>query len=263
MIRQPVTRWLLNTFPTWALATMVIGGLVVFAAAGQYLTRRRWPDIAGGEHNEIAGVLLGLVAAVYGIVLAFVVVALYEDFQAANAIVRQEATEIEQIERDARVFEDEVRRDVARELGEYTRTVTTAEWGLMTDGKFSARAWREVDELYATLQRYRPRTESQSAFYADAVARLNDLVGARRERLHFAEESLPGTLQLLIFGGALILVAFMFFIGIENLRVQMTMIVATAALIGLNLLLVLLLDHPFSGDLAVSSHPFVERALER
>jgi hypothetical protein len=33
-------------------------------------------DVAGGESNDVAGVILGVLAAVYGIVLAFVIVAL-------------------------------------------------------------------------------------------------------------------------------------------------------------------------------------------
>ena len=256
-----MTRWLLNTFPTWALAIIVVGTLVLFAAVGQYFVRRRWPQTAEGENNEVAGVLLGLVGAVYGILLAFVIVALYEDHQAAKGVVREEATEVEQIHRASAAFPGAVRREVRGELNDYVRTVVVTEWELMEDGRFSPRAWGRVDALYATLQAYRPRTESESAFYGEAVAKLDDLVAARRERLHFAEESLPGAFQALIVGGALLLVAFMFLIGIRSLRMQMTMVVSLAALVGVNVLLVVLLDHPFSGEVAVSSHPFQEVAL--
>ena len=258
-----MTRWLLNTFPTLLLAIIVIGVLVLFAATGQYLVRHRWPHVAEGEHNDVAGILLGLLAAVYGIVLAFVIVALYEDFQAADAIVRQEATEIEQIERDSRVFAADVHGQIQRDLDEYTRIVVAREFALMREGESSPLAWKQVDDLYATFQGFDPMGDRQSAFYGEAISKLNDFVGARRERLHFAEESLPAAFQFLIYGGAFLLVGFMWFVGTNNLRVQMLMITSVAALVGLNLLLVVLLDHPFSGDLAVSSHPFEERALER
>jgi hypothetical protein len=55
----------------------------------------------------------------------------------------------------------------------------------------------------------------------------------------------------------------MFFIGVRSTRVQMAMILSLALLIGFNLLLVILLDHPFSGDVGVSDHPFREGELER
>ena len=252
-------RWLLNTFPTWALVPIVIGPPVLFAVGGLYVVRRRFP----GEQSEAIGVLIGLVAAVYGIVLAFVIVVLYEDYHGAGSIVRDEATEVEQLERDSRVFPPAVRREIAGRLDAYTRTVTTTEWELMRDGRFSPEAWREIDGLYAALQRYRPQTETQSAFYGEAVAKLNDLVAARRERLRFAEETLPGALQALIFGGAFVLIGFTFLIGMAPGPLQMTMVMVIAALVGLNLLLVVLLDHPFSGDVAVSAHAFGERVTER
>jgi Protein of unknown function (DUF4239) len=257
-----MTRWLLNTFPGWALAVIVVGGLVAFAVVGQYLTRRRWPRTAEGEHNDAAGVVLGLVGVVYGIVLAFVIVALYEDHQDAKSVVQREASEIEQLRRGSAVFPDDVGQEIRRELDDYVRGVITTEWERMEEGGFSRDAWRRVDALYATYQGYNPQTRNESAFYGEAVAKLDDLVAARRERLHLAEETLPGAFQALIFGGALLLVGLLWFIGTRSLRVEVTMVVGLAALVGVNLLLVMLLDHPFSGDVGVESHPFVERALE-
>lgn len=257
-----MTRWLLNTFPTWALVPIVMGPPVLFAAGGLYLVRRRWAH-ATREHNEAAGVMIGLVAAVYGIVLAFVIVVLYQDYQGAGSTVREEATELEQIERDSRAFPPAVHADIAGRLDEYTRTLVATEWKLMRDGRFSQEAWRELDGLYAAIQRFRPRTDTQSAFYGEAVVKLNELVAARRERLRYAEETLPGALQVLIFGGALVLIGFTFFIGLGPGALQVSMVMVVAGLVGLNLLLVVLLDHPFSGEVSISSHAFTERLNER
>jgi hypothetical protein len=256
-----VTRSLLNTFPTWLLALLVVGVMVGLAAAGQHAVRRRWPETADGEHNDVAGVALGLIGAVYGIVLAFVIVALYEQSQEANANVRQEATEVAQIYRATRVFPPPVAEEIRRELTAYVETVVGPEWELMADGEFSQQAWDDIDALYVTFQSYEPQTERQSAFYGEAVGKLDELVAARRQRLHFAEDSLPGAFQILILGGAIVLIGFMYFIGIANRRVQMTMTLGIAALIAFNLLLIVLLDHPFSGDIGVSDRPFHEGAL--
>jgi hypothetical protein len=257
-----MTRWLLNTFPTWALVPIVIGPFILFAAGGLYVMRRRWAHLAR-EPNEAAGVLIGLVAAVYGIVLAFVIVVLYQDYQDAGSTVREEATQIEQLERDAGAFPPAVRREVSGRLDEYTRIVINTEWELMRGGELDPAAWRQIDGLYAALQRYRPQTETQTAFYGEAVGKLNEIVAARRERVRYAEETLPGALQVLIFGGAFVLIGFMLFIGMAPGHLQMTMVISVAALLGLNLLLVVLLDHPFSGDLSVSDHAFTERFTER
>jgi hypothetical protein len=258
-----VTRWLLNTLPTWGLLLLVPGVLIALAAGGQLVVRRRWPHVAGGEHNDVAGVMLGVLGGVYGIVLAFVIVALYEDFQAAKETVHEEATHLAQLQRNSGAFPPAVQVRIAAEIGGYAEAVVGEEWRLMEDGRESARAWARVDELYKVLQGYEPRTESESAFYGEAVAKLDEVVGSRRARLAHAQESLPGTFQIMIVGGALLLLGFLYFFGMQSTRAQLVMVVGVAGLIGFNLVLAVVLDHPFSGDMTVSHAPFREGALAR
>lgn len=258
-----MTRWLLNTFPTWALFILVVGGLMLIAAAGLVLVRRRWPHLSEGTHNDVAGVTIGLLVGVYGIVLAFVIVAIYEDFQAAKETVHEESTELAQLYRDSRAFPAPVREALDRAIGDYTHAVLGEEWELMADGKESARAWADIDDLYLTLQAYAPEGVVAETFYGEAVGKLNDLVGARRARLGHAQESLPATFQVLLVGGALLIIGFLYFFGMSSFRAQLLMILGVAGLIGFNLLLVIVLDHPFSGDITVPNEGFRQGALAR
>jgi hypothetical protein len=114
----------------------------------------------------------------------------------------------------------------------------------------------EIGRLYGVLQRYAPRGPTESAFYDSAVGRLDDLVAARRDRLRHATQSLPGPFQVLIFGGAFAVSSLLWFFSIPSLRMQTALVIVVATLIGFNLLIAALLDHPFSGDLAVSTAPF-------
>src|SRR5689334_6326468 len=66
--------WLLNHLSTLALALIMVGTVVVLALAGSVLTYRWHPALAEGEHNDMIGAGLGMFAAIYGIILAFVVV---------------------------------------------------------------------------------------------------------------------------------------------------------------------------------------------
>lgn len=258
-----MTRWLLNTFPTWALLLLVPALLVALAVAGQLLVRRRWPHVAEGEHNDVAGVMLGVLGGVYGIVLAFVIVALYEDFQAAKETVHEEATHLAQLQRSSGAFPPAVRVRIAADVGGYAEAVVEEEWKLMENGRESAAAWARVDDLYAVLQGYEPRTASESAFYGEAVSTLDELVASRRSRLTHAQESLPGSFLVLIVGGAVLLLGFLYFFGMRSTRAQLVMIVGVAALVGFNLVLAVVLDHPFSGDVTVSHAPFRQGALAR
>lgn len=258
-----MNRWLLNTFPTWALALIVVGGIALLGWGVARTVRRRVPSVAEGEHNDLAGIFLGVLIGVYGIVLAFVIVALYEDFKAAEGTVRTEATELAQLYRDSGAFPAEVRGRIDDEIGRYVTVVVNEEWPLMAEGEASDAAWESIDRLYGIYQGYEPQTEVESTFYGESVAKLDELVASRRERIEQAEQSLPTEFEVLIFGGALLLVGFLSFFGSRNSGVQMVMVVAVSALIGFNLLLAVVLDHPFSGDVGISSHPFQEGALAR
>lgn len=255
-----MNRWLLNTFSTWELVVIILGVFMGFAAAGFVAVRRRFPHFAEGEHNDVTGILLGVVGAIYGIVLAFVIVAVYEDFKAAESNVRGEATDLSQVYRDTRNL-DAIAAPLAAKVRAYDHHVVVEEWPLMAHGRLLDGAWADIEGMYALMRSYEPKTQAQSAFYGEALGKLNDLVSDRRERLSNAQEQLPTTFEILLFGGALLLIVFTWFIGMRNFRAQLFMVLAVAALVSFNLLIALALDHPFSGDVTVSSQPFREGAL--
>lgn len=256
-----MNRWLLNTFTTWELGLVVIGGFVVIAVVGLLVFQRLVPEIRKGESNDVAGVILGVLAAIYGIVLAFVIVSLYEDYKKTSGDIRTEASALSTIYRDTRGLAPPVAAKIKLEVGDYISTVRNEEWRLLRDGKESDRAWRELQGFYTTLQAYEPKTTSQQAFYAEAIGRINDLVDARRERLNDAEEGIPPTFEVLLIGGALLVLGFTFLFGVSNARLHQAMVIAVAVLLGFNLLVALVLDFPFSGQVSVSSAPFVQGAL--
>ena len=256
-----MNRYLLNTFTTLELGLMIVGGFVVLAVIGLLLTRRLAPSLQESGENEIAGVILGVLAAIYGIVLAFVIVSLFEDFKKTQGDVRTEASALSKVYRDSQAFSPAEQRKVKTAVGDYIYSVVHDEWPAMSHGHESEKAWADLANIYKALRTYEPVTTSQQVFYSEAVARVNDVTGARRERLNDNEESLPLTFEILLFGGAVLLLAFTFLFGMRSARLHATMVVSVAALLGFNLLLALVLDYPFSGKVAVSNSAFTEGGL--
>lgn len=256
-----MNRWLLNTFPTWALAVLMVALFVLIALAGLYVVRRWFPTLQEEASNDVSGVILGVLAAIYGIVLAFVIVSLYEDYRKASSDVRTEASALSQVYRDTRGLSRPEADAVKQDVADYISAVTIAEWAAMKHGEESQHAWQALQAFYATLEHYKPQNEAQSVFFAEAVSKVNDLVAAHRERLNDSEESLPPTFEVLLFGGAILLLASTFLFGVANRRLHTTLVLAVAVLLGFNLLLALVLDYPFSGQVSVSKAPFTSGAL--
>lgn len=256
-----MNRYLLNTFTTLELGLIIVGGFVLLAVIGLLITRKLLPSLQEAGQNDIAGVILGVLAAIYGIVLAFVIVSLFEDFKKTQGDVRTEASAISKVYRDSQAFSPAEAKKVKTAVGDYIYTVVHQEWPAMSHGHESEEAWNDLADIYKALRTYEPVTTSQQVFYAETVARINDVTGARRERLNDNEESLPLTFEILLVGGAMLLLAFMFLFSMRSARMHATMVVSVAVLLGFNLLLALVLDYPFSGQVVVSNSSFTSGGL--
>ncbi|WP_354637434.1 DUF4239 domain-containing protein [Kitasatospora camelliae] len=256
--------WLLNNFSTFTLAVVAVGGTILFAVTGSLLLRRRYPSLAGGEHNDMVGVTLGMFGAIYGIILAFVIVTLWTQLEATQTIVASEATDTALIARDAAAFPDPVRARLDAAMSGYVHAVVEDQWPRMRAGNPSYEATEaHLQDAFRVLQEYNPQGQAEQVFYEQAVDHLNDVASQRRARITMARQELPPLLQALAFGGALVLIPLTFLYGLRKLRVQVLFVASVAGLVGFSLLLVFVLDRPFSGDLSVSPAPYREGALSR
>jgi hypothetical protein len=86
-----VLRGILNTVPTaWLLVAAVAVSLAAVLLS-VVVIRRIVPSTREGYHAEISAPMLGVVAALFGLLLAFVIVIAYQNYLAAQANLSREA----------------------------------------------------------------------------------------------------------------------------------------------------------------------------
>ena len=253
--------WLINTFPVWVLIVAFVGGGTGVAILGCLGIRRRFPSLADGDHREVAGVVIGIFGAIYGIVLAFVIVALWESYQSSDTLASTESTALAQMVRAIRAFPPEAEFTAREAIQEYVHAVVNDEWPAMSNGAKSAQAVAALDTLYIVLQAYEPALASESAFYDQAISDLNDVASARRARLEASSRSIPAIFQALVFGGAIVVIGMTYLLDVRSQSIHLMFVGAVAGLVGFNLLLVVVMDHPFAGQLAIGNAPFKEEAM--
>jgi hypothetical protein len=252
-------RWLLNTLPTSVLALIVVGGAVVIAVGG-FLTMKRWvPSLAGNADSRSPSSAFGMASGLFSFVLAFTIGQLYTNFTRSNADAKQEATVLAQVLRTSQGLPG-VNVTIRQEVLEYAHEVRTVEWDDMEHGNSSVLAWHQVDAMYKTLEAHRSDLGS-NPLYSQVLARVNDLVNARRTRLDDANIALPDVFQLMLVLGAILALSTTFYFKPFGERIQIVMIGCAAVLVGTAMLVALMLDFPYSGGIAVSSQPFAPATL--
>ena len=249
-----VGRYLLNEFGTIPLALLFSGGLALCAGAGLKAIRVFMPQLSRGTHNELAGFILPLVIGVYGLVLGFVVVVLYDDFKEATDYVQLEAASLEDVYRYSTRFPVAVQDPMRARTREYIEAVD-AEWPLLRTGRSSPRATDALNGVFQALA-FEPQNESEAVYLEQAVTAFREIHLARHRRLDAAVETLPTMLSVFVFAGAFLVIALTLFFGQPSGRAHMTMVVALGAVMGFTLLVVIVLDHPFAGSTAISPAHF-------
>ena len=109
------------------------------------LIRRLVPPVREGFDAEVSSQILGVVAALFGLLLAFIVVIAYQNYGDTQSNVSNEADAIAAIVRDSGAFSKPDRDRVRAAVGVYVRAVVEDEWPRMHEGKDSASALAAVD----------------------------------------------------------------------------------------------------------------------
>jgi Protein of unknown function (DUF4239) len=255
-------RTLVDVVPTLLLVLAVVG-LVLGIVLGAVWAVRRWvPATRDGFDAEVSSQMLGVVASLFGLLLAFVVVIEFQAFTSASDNVQTEADGLAAIVRDSSVFGEPGGPAVRAAIGDYVRVVAGREWPLMRDGDESPAAWRAIDGVFAAMQAYKPVSTSQVAFYDDSVRHLNAVLEARRDRLSASDgNDLPALIAALIIVGAIVILGYATLVGSHSSAFHAIGAGAIAVVVGFSLVVLLSLQFPFSGDLAVSSQPFKKGTL--
>ena len=248
----------------------MVGGVCLAALAGLELVQRLVPAASRRRHNDVAGFIYAALGVIYAVLLALVVIAVWEEYGAASDTAEQEANAVAEIFWLAHRLPEPEGSRLQKLARSYARVVAGEEWPLMArgqpplmeEGQGTPPGWIIVDDIRANLQGVEPRTPADEQLYAEGLDQVQRLADARRMRLVAAEEGIPGVLwAVLVFGGAAA-IGFTYLFGLESTWAHRLMVVTLAGVIGLVLFTIGALEHPFSGGARIGTGAF-ELVLER
>jgi hypothetical protein len=260
----------LTVLHTVVYGVLVVGGVCLLALAGFELVHRLVPAASRQRHNDVAGFIYAALGVIYAVLLALVVIAVWEEYEAARETVEQEANAAGDIFWLADRLPEPRGTHVQELAKSYAEEVIHREWSLMEQGQTplmmqtqgTPAGWTIIDDIRQNIQGFEPRTKAEEQLYAEGLDQVDILADERRMRLVASEEGVPGVLwSVLIFGG-IAAVGFTYLFGLESTWAHRLMVATLAAVIGLVLFTVGAMEYPFSGDARIGTGAF-ELILER
>ena len=199
-----------------------------------------------------------MLGVIYGVLLTFVVIVVWEDFKDAKSAVMQEANHLGDIIRLSTGLPAPLPRQVREAAIHYAQVVSDDEWKAMRRDEASHQAQAAMDKLWQIILAVEVSTARESALYTEMLDRLTELSNWRRERLHASHESIHTVLWALLWAGGLVTIVFTYFFGVKSIRSQVLMTAALTGEIAFILFLIAMLDHPFRGDVTVGPEALLE-----
>lgn len=248
--------WLLQ-LPAWLVGSLAVILVVGLSVCGLLVFRRAVSHTRLENANAVSGQVFQLAGVLYAVLVAFVVVVVWEQFGDAENATEAEASAITDLLRDSAALPPRDRLTVQKSLVAYTEDVINDELPRMRRGEtieedsdHSAAVW----EAYLKVQ---PETRNEIAFFDHDIVKLNDLSANRKLRVSTGEAAIPGELWVLLLGGGAAVMVFTFMFGTRDLVVHAVGVALTAALMGFVMYLIFALEHPFVGALSVKPDPYV------
>jgi len=246
-----------------ALYFLICAVLVGFSLVILFLSRWGIHSRLKAVHNDLAGYLFTAVGVIYGVLLAFVAIAVWEQYNDAMGNVVREAGRALALYRDLNLYPDQDQAAPAREaLLAFIRLVVKDEYPAMARGGESPATQQAMERLWKAAKSLRPRDSYQGAIFQEILKDINSLGELRTGRLAAAQTNLPDIVWTALIIGAAITLVFVVLFGAEKFWLHLFMTCLLAILMATAIFLILEMDDPFMGPLAPQPTAYLQ-VLER
>lgn len=244
------------SLPVWLIVIIAAIVAISVAAAAILAANRVLPEVGKehtGPHNGTIAPFITVVGLVFGALLGFTVVAAWQQFSAAQAIVANEASTLTTMYRQTVAMPEPEQSDLRKLLRQYATAVADREWGNQGSGATSDSA-AAITGMYRVLGNQPPGTAGpiNQAF----LNQLSVLATDRSTRIIDAKPRIPPMLwTVLIFGGT-VLVSLTAFLRMGSTFGHIVVSGTIAVLLSQLLCIVFLMDHHFGTNRGITPEDF-------
>ena len=240
--------------PAGLWCTILIALLLIMAHGGLYLfdtwcKRKNIP-----HNNEVAGIIFGVLSLIYSLLVAFVIVAVWENYEELNRTIENETDDLNTILVHSTALPDSLRRPVVASVKGYCQRIVNEEWGAQENKAYTR--WSAIPSLRQFLFQVQPNSKTQENVLNLLDEKLSNITNLRRERLSHSHAYVPEMVWWVLIISSAMIVLFSYFLYMESKLLRKIFLSFLWAIIAMSLVLAYLLDHPFDGSTQVSKEPY-------
>ena len=235
----------------WVLGAALVG------ATAAYLVRRFGHTEGKANNNESIGQVFTIVGGVQAVLVAFVLISLFDKVNAADEDAYQEANNVVAIAWAADALPEPARTTVITLSNNYLDTVAKAEWPRMRNNtSVGGAGLAQLDRVRATLNAVQTTDDWQLDRKTEATNRLWDVYQARQDRLKAARGGVSSIVWFALITGGLLAFVLPLWFGGTRPAVHILIVATLAGTMALLLFATFQLQNPYSGGAHVDPTAF-------
>jgi hypothetical protein len=236
-------------------------GIVFVIALDGVMRHFVTPDVRG-RAGPTAAVVVQVLATIYAVLVAFVIVTQYNQLRSTNDQVAAKAAALTAMTENSRVFPEVEGGELRAAIDGYTRaTVVNGFPALAKTGDPEPIADRRLEQMFRALLAVNPASPQENAAYAQTLERLDEVAETKARIVNAAGETIPWPLVILLTIMGITLLVVSSVLDTRHRRSHLLILSALGLLVSLTLALVVSLNYPFDGILPISDSP-LRRFLE-
>ncbi|RSM55107.1 hypothetical protein DMH03_33520 [Amycolatopsis sp. WAC 01376] len=237
----------------WVVGAAALAGFV------GYLVRRFGWDEGRPDNNDAAGQVFTIVGGLHAVMVAFILISLFDSASAARDGSYHEADGLVATVWAADSLGTEVKDEVRKLSAEYIATVEQKEWPQMAGGKETVPdiGWTQLDQLRKAIDKAPTDDDWLRERKTEASTQLWQVYEARQERLNAVEGGkVGGVVWFALILGSLISVLLPNLFGGTRLAAHLVIVSTLAGTITLLLFAIYQLQNPFGGGVGIPPDAF-------
>jgi hypothetical protein len=243
---------------TILMLTLAVLGAVAFAVFGVLIVRRFVRRHVAEGHNDVLVPIFLTAGTIYAVFLAFLVVAVWESYDAAHDNAAEESSSLATLYRASTGMEKVSGDEMRHLVREYTEAVINDEWKVQAaTGAASPKARAAALGMYRLFGHLTPEVrQSDGAIDQAALQLIGQIQTERNRRTLQAGESLPAIMWLGSIGSGGLVLVLSCFLYMDRAWPQVLVIGVMTTMIAMLLCITLVLSRPYVGPMALQPEGF-------